>query len=65
LVPETLNPAFAGTLITNILDLFTGLNGQNRRIDTEYAFINGPVGPERNMGLGLTILNQREVFYQL
>jgi hypothetical protein len=21
-----------------------------------------PVGPERNMGLGLTILNQREVF---
>jgi hypothetical protein len=33
--------------------------------NTEYAFINGPVGPERNMGLGLTILNQREVFYQL
>jgi hypothetical protein len=65
LVPETLNPAFAGTLITE----YTGLihrsqwPNETRRIDTEYA-INGP-GPERNMGLGLTILNQREVFYQL
>jgi type IX secretion system PorP/SprF family membrane protein len=64
LVPETLNPAFAGTLITE----YTGLihrsqwPNETRRIDTEYAFINGPVGPERNMGLGLTILNQREVF---
>jgi type IX secretion system PorP/SprF family membrane protein len=64
LVPESLNPAFTGTLITG----YTGLihrsqwPNENRRIDTEYAFINAPVGPERNMGLGLTILNQREVF---
>jgi type IX secretion system PorP/SprF family membrane protein len=64
LVPETLNPAFTGTLITG----YTGLihrsqwPNESRRIDTEYAFINGPIGPERNMGLGLTILNQREVF---
>jgi hypothetical protein len=63
LVPETLNPAFAGTLITE----YTGLihrsqwPNETRRIDTEYAFIMA-VGPERNMGLGLTILNQREVF---
>jgi type IX secretion system PorP/SprF family membrane protein len=64
LVPESLNPAFTGTLITG----YTGLihrsqwPNENRRIDTEYAFINAPIGPERNMGLGLTILNQREVF---
>lgn len=64
LVPESLNPAFAGTLITG----YTGLihrsqwPNENRRIDSEYAFVNGPIGPERNMGLGLSILNQREVF---
>lgn len=64
LIPESLNPAFTGTLVTG----YTGLihrsqwPNENRRIDTEYAFINGPVGIERNMGLGLTILNQREVF---
>lgn len=64
LVPETLNPAFAGTLVTG----YTGLihrsqwPNENRRIDSEYAFVNGPIGPERNMGLGLSILNQREVF---
>jgi type IX secretion system PorP/SprF family membrane protein len=64
LVPESLNPAFTGTLVTG----YTGLihrsqwPNENRRIDTEYAFINGPIGREREMGLGLTILNQREVF---
>lgn len=64
LVPETINPAFTGTLVTG----YTGLihrsqwPNENRRIDTEYAFINSPIGREREMGLGLTILNQREVF---
>jgi type IX secretion system PorP/SprF family membrane protein len=64
LIPETLNPAFTGTLVTG----YTGLihrsqwPNENRRIDTEYAFVNGPIGRERDMGLGLTILNQREVF---
>lgn len=64
LIPESLNPAFTGTLITG----YTGLihrsqwPNENRRIDTEYAFINGPIGPERDMGLGFTALNQREVF---
>lgn len=64
LVPESLNPAFTGTLVTG----YTGLihrsqwPNENRRIDTEYAFINSPIGSEREMGLGLTVLNQREVF---
>ncbi|WP_281299334.1 PorP/SprF family type IX secretion system membrane protein [Flavobacterium limnophilum] len=64
LVPESLNPAFTGTLVTG----YTGLihrsqwPNENRRIDTEYAFVNSPIGREREMGLGLTILNQREVF---
>jgi hypothetical protein len=48
LVPETLNPAFAGTLTE-----YTGLihrsqwPNENREIDTEC--INGPVGPERKI----------------
>lgn len=64
LIPESLNPAFTGTLVTG----YTGLihrsqwPNESRRIDTDYAFINGPIGPERNMGIGLTVLNQREVF---
>ncbi len=64
LIPESLNPAFTGTLVTEYIGLIHRSqwpNG-NRRIDTEYAFINRPIGRERNMGLGLTILNQREVF---
>lgn len=64
LIPETLNPAFTGTLVTG----YTGLihrsqwPNDNRRIDSEFAFVNGPIGRDRDMGLGLTILNQREVF---
>lgn len=64
LMPETINPAYTGTLMTG----YTGLihrsqwPNENRRIDTEYAFVNSPIGREREMGLGLTILNQREVF---
>lgn len=64
LVPESLNPAFTGTLVTG----YTGLihrsqwPNENRRIDTEYAFVNSPIGREREMGLGLTLLNEREVF---
>jgi type IX secretion system PorP/SprF family membrane protein len=64
LIPESLNPAFTGTLVTG----YTGLihrsqwPNENRRIDSEFAFINAPIGPERDMGIGLTILNQREVF---
>ncbi|TDD97494.1 PorP/SprF family type IX secretion system membrane protein [Flavobacterium cellulosilyticum] len=64
LIPESLNPAFTGTLVTGYMGLIhrSQWPNENRRIDTEYAFINAPIGPEREMGLGLTILNQREVF---
>ncbi len=64
LVPESLNPAFTGTLVTGYMGLIhrSQWPNENRKIDTEYAFINSPIGPEREMGLGLTILNQRKVF---
>lgn len=74
-VPETQNGAFTGTintLNTGILHRTQWPDGA-RRIDTEYAFINGSVGnlsedsrPHdsnlQNVGLGLTVLNQHEVF---
>lgn len=64
LIPESLNPAFTGTLVTGYTGLIhrTQWPNESRQINTEYAFVNGPIGPERDMGLGLTILNQREVF---
>ena len=64
LVPESINPAFTGTLVTGYTGIIhrTQWPNENRRIDTEYAFVNSPIGREREMGLGLTILNQREVF---
>lgn len=64
LVPESLNPAFTGTLVTGYAGIVhrSQWPNENRRIDTEHAFINSPIGPEGGMGLGLTILNQREVF---
>lgn len=64
LIPESINPAFTGTLVTGYAGLIHRSqwpNG-NRRIDTDFAFVNTPIGPERDMGLGLTVLNQREVF---
>ena len=65
-VPETLNPAFTGTFITG----YTGIIHRsqwpdgNKRLDTDYGFINGSLGEEgeAGMGLGLNILSQREVF---
>lgn len=64
LMPETLNPAFTGTLGTAYSGVIhrSQWPNENKRIDTDYAFINGPIGPQREMGLGLTVLNQREVF---
>jgi type IX secretion system PorP/SprF family membrane protein len=64
LVPESLNPAFTGTLAggyTGIMHRSQWPN-ENRRMDTEYAFINNPIGAEGEMGLGFSVLNQREVF---
>ena len=74
-VPETQNGAFTGTintLNTGILHRTQWPDGA-RRIDTEYAFFNGSIGNLsedsrpydsnlQNIGLGLTILNQHEVF---
>ena len=74
-VPETQNGAFTGTintLNTGILHRTQWPDGA-RRIDTEYAFINGSIGNLsedsrpydsnlQNIGIGLTVLNQREVF---
>lgn len=74
-VPETQNGAFTGTintLNTGILHRTQWPDG-SRRLDTEYAFFNGSIGnlsedsrPSdsnlQNIGLGLTILNQHEVF---
>ena len=74
-VPETQNGAFTGainTLNTGILHRTQWPDGA-RRIDTDYAFINGSIGNLledsrpynsnlQNIGLGMTILNQHEVF---
>ena len=62
LVPETLNPGFTGFLDTwhaGILHRTQWPDG-NRRLDTEYAFVNTAVGDLA--GLGLTVLNHREEF---
>ncbi len=62
LVPETLNPGFTGYLDTwhaGLLHRRQWPNG-NRRIDSNFAFVNTAVNDQ--VGLGLTILNQREVF---
>lgn len=64
LIPESLNPAFTGTLqggYTGIIHRSQWPN-ENKRIDTDFAFINAPIGNENEMGIGLSILNQREVF---
>lgn len=63
-VPETINPAFTGTLAAS----YAGLIHRSQwpdgfgRIDTEFGFVNGPIDVDGKMGLGLTILNTREEF---
>jgi type IX secretion system PorP/SprF family membrane protein len=62
LVPETMNPAFAGYLYT----LHGGLIHRrqwpdgNRRLDTDFAFINKDITDQ--MGLGISVLNHHEDF---
>lgn len=74
-VPETQNAAFTGavnTLNTGLIHRTQWPDG-NRRLDTDYAFFNGSIGNLsedsrpydsnlQNIGLGVTVLNQREVF---
>ncbi len=66
LIPESINPAFTGTLVSGYAGLIHRSQWPNgdKRVDSDFAFINTPIGPERDMGLGLTILNQREAFTQ-
>jgi type IX secretion system PorP/SprF family membrane protein len=62
LVPETLNPAFTGAASAwnaGLLHRSQWPDG-NRRIDTQYGFANNLV--DDNIGIGLTVLNHREVF---
>lgn len=62
LVPETLNPAVTGSASTwnaGIIHRRQWPEG-NRKIDTQYGFVNNLLND--NLGLGLTILNQNEVF---
>jgi type IX secretion system PorP/SprF family membrane protein len=64
LVPETINPAFTGTLAAS----YAGLIHRSQwpdgfgRIDNEFGFVNAPIDVDGKMGLGLTILNNREEF---
>jgi type IX secretion system PorP/SprF family membrane protein len=62
LVPETLNPGFTGFLDTWHAGLIhrTQWPDGNRRMDTEYAFVNAAVG--ENAGVGITVLNHHENF---
>jgi type IX secretion system PorP/SprF family membrane protein len=62
LVPETLNPGFTGYLDTwhaGALHRSQWPNG-DKKIETNYAFVNKSISDK--VSLGLTILNQREVF---
>jgi type IX secretion system PorP/SprF family membrane protein len=65
LIPETLNPAFTGSLVTGYTGIIhrTQWPNQNTQMNTDFGFINGPIGGEEGkLGLGLTVLNQHEVF---
>ncbi|MFT7351807.1 MAG: type IX secretion system PorP/SprF family membrane protein, partial [Flavobacterium sp.] len=62
LVPETINPAFTGYLNTyhaGLLHRRQWPNG-NRRIDTDFAFLNKDITD--HAGLGFTILKHKEEF---
>lgn len=62
LVPEHLNPAFTGVANTwnaGLIHRRQWPNG-NRKIDTEYGFVNNLITDE--IGVGLTVLNNKEVF---
>ena len=61
-VPETMNPGFTGFLTTwhaGLLHRRQWPDG-NRRIDTEFAFLNNMVTDRA--AIGITLLNHREVF---
>jgi type IX secretion system PorP/SprF family membrane protein len=62
LIPETLNPAFTGAASSwnaGLVHRRQWPDG-NRKIETQYGFVNNLVTD--NVGVGITILNQRETF---
>ena len=63
-IPETLNPAYTGTLNSWYAGIIhrTQWPDGNRKLMTEYAFVNGPLDEEGKMGLGVSFLNHHEVF---
>ena len=63
-VPETLNPAFTGTLntwYTGIIHRVQWPDG-DKKITTDYGFVNGSLDTDGKMAVGLTFLNNHEVF---
>ena len=63
-VPESLNPAFTGTLnewYTGVIHRTQWPDG-NKKLQTNFGYINGPLDPEGKMAVGITILNHHEVF---
>lgn len=66
-VPESLNPAFTGTLgawYTGIIHR-TQWPDANKKLTTNYGFINGPIDDDGKISVGLTLLNNHEVFTDL
>lgn len=64
LVPETLNPAFTGTLNAWYAGTIHRVQwpDANKKLETNYAYINGPLDIDGKMGAGVTVLNHHEVF---
>lgn len=63
-MPETLNPAFTGTLnswYTGVIHRSQWPDG-NKKINTDFVFINGPLDDEAKMGAGVSFLSHREAF---
>ncbi|RTL13684.1 MAG: type IX secretion system membrane protein PorP/SprF, partial [Flavobacteriaceae bacterium] len=62
LIPETINPGFTGAASAWNAGIIHRRQWPqaNRRIDTQYAFANNLVTD--NLGIGITVLNQKETF---
>lgn len=63
MVPQTLNPGFAGFVETTTAGILhrTQWPDLNFRVDSDYAFMDTWL-PKINSGVGISILNQREKF---
>ena len=62
--PETINPAYTGTLnewYTGVIHRTQWPDG-NKKLTTNFGFINGPIDADGKMAVGITLLNHHEVF---